>query len=458
MASNKTDFTSGKIYMPLIKFMIPVFCASLLQVMYGAVDLIVVGRFAETADVSAVSTGSQVTSTITSVIMGLTMGVTVLLGHSIGMKKLDEAGSVIGGGIVFFVIVAAVVTAVIPANAGAIATILKAPAEAFEQSVAYIRICMLGAIFIVAYNVLCSIFRGIGDSKTPLMAVMIACVVNIFGDMFLVAKCHMGSAGVAIATVAAQAVSVVVCLVVLSKRALPFNFNRSMVRFDKKIIGKIVQIGAPLAFQDFLVSVSFLVVIAIVNNLGVVISAGVGVASKVNGFVMLFPSAMSQAVSVFSAQNYGAAQYERAAKGLKYGVITALCVSSVVFCVAFFRGDILASFFSNDPEVIAAAAQYLKGFSPDTILTSVMFCFTGFFTGFQRTGFVMCQGIASAFGIRIPIAYFMSKQVPASVSRIAMATPSSTFVQCILCFVYFRHVKKQIMNRKNGKDAQVEID
>ena len=450
MASNKTDFTSGRIYLPLIKFMIPVFCASMLQVMYGAVDLIVVGRFAQTADVSAVSTGSQVASTVTSVIMGLSMGVTVLLGHSLGLKKLDEAGMVIGGGIVFFAIVAAIVTAILPVNAGAIATVMKAPAEAFDQTVAYIRICMLGAVFIVAYNVLCSIFRGIGDSKTPLMAVMIACVVNIFGDLFLVVKMNMGSAGVAIATVAAQAVSVVVCLLVLKGRELPFNFSISMIGFHKKVISKIMQIGVPLALQDFLVSVSFLVVMAIVNNLGVVVSAGVGVAGKISGFVMLFPSAMSQAVSVFTAQNYGAAQYERASRGLIYGVETALCVSFVICYVAFFRGDLLASLFASDPEVIAAAADYLKAYAFDTILTSIMFSFTGYFTGFQRTGFVMFQGIFSAFCIRIPIAYFMSKRTPVSLFRIGLGTPASTFVQCIMCFIYFAHVKKQMTQKAAG--------
>ena len=444
MAAKTTDFTSGKIYGPLIRFMIPVLCAMLLQVMYGAVDLIVVGRFAETADVSAVSTGSQITQSVTSIIIGLAMGTTVLLGQNIGLRKLDEAGNVIGGGIILFGILAAIITVVVPVCAAPLARLMKAPAEAFDQTVAYVRICMLGAVFIVSYNLLCSIFRGIGDSKTPLMAVAIACVFNVTCDILLVSVFHLGSVGVAIATVGAQAVSVVICLLVLRSRQLPFHFSKANIRFHKNIIRKTIVIGAPLALQDFLVSVSFLVMLAIVNNLGVIVSAGVGVAQKISGFVMLIPSSMSQSISVFTAQNFGAANVKRASRGLIYGMVTAFAISVVIFVVAFFRGDLLARLFANDPEVIAAAFEYLKAYAIDALLTSFMFSFNGYFTGTEKTGFVMFHGIFSAFCIRIPMAYLMSKCVPVNLFHVALATPASTLVQCVLCLWYFNRVRREL--------------
>ena len=437
------DFTKGKIFGPLFTFAGPVFAAMLLQVMYGAVDLIIVGKFGLTADVSAVSTGSQLTSSITNVIVCLAMGTMVLMGQYLGEGRKDECGSVIGGGIALFGVIAVVLTVLIPILAPWLSGVFNAPPEAFERTVSYVRICMYGTVFIVAYNLLGSIMRGMGDSRTPLLSVAIACFLNIVGDYFLVAKCAMGSMGAAIATVAAQAVSVIICILVIRKRGFPFAFSGKDIRLNKDVIISTLRLGAPLALQEFLVCVSFLVILALVNSLGVIVSAGVGVAEKICGFVMLIPSSLAQSLSAFVAQNCGAGRDDRSVKGLRYAQFVSFGISIFVFWLSFFHGDILAHFFANDPEVIRTGAEYLKAYAIDSMLTSFMFCFNGYFNGTGHTKFVMFHGILSAFCIRIPVSFLMSRQVPVSVFHIGLATPCSTFVQCILCTVYFTHIHKK---------------
>ncbi|MBQ6834301.1 MAG: MATE family efflux transporter [Lachnospiraceae bacterium] len=431
------DFTEGKILPQLLSFAFPVLLALFLQAMYGAVDLLVVGQFAAAEDVSAVSTGSQIMHSITTVITGLAMGLTVLVGQRIGEKRPELAGAAIGNGICLFGAMAVALTIVMVFGSEVAATIMHAPEEAFSQTVDYIRICSAGTIFIVAYNLLGSIFRGIGDSKMPLITVAIACVINIAGDLLFVAVFHMGAAGAALATVLAQAVSVVLSLLIIRRRPLPFTFGLKDIRFGRNNIVKILGIGTPIALQEFLVGISFLVIIAIVNSMGVIASAGVGVAEKLCGFVMLVPSSFMQAMSAFVAQNMGARKPERAKKALFYGIGSSLLAGFVLFYVAFFHGDLLSAIFAKDLEVIAASADYLKAYAIDCLFTAFLFCFMGYFNGCEKTFFVMLQGIVGAFGVRIPVAWFMSKQAGVTLFRLGLATPCSTIVQIAFCVVYF---------------------
>ena len=442
MAQN-SQFTEGKIFGPLIKFAIPVFMALCLQSLYGAVDLLVVGQFGTAADVSAVSTGSQMMHMITVVITGMAMGTTVMLGHAIGCGKREEAGNIIGNSISFFALLAIIVTLIMVFLSEPFTVLMKAPVEAFDKTESYVRICSYGMIFIVAYNVLGSVFRGIGDSTTPLITVFCACVLNIVGDLFFVAVLGMESDGAAIATVMAQGFSVFLSLLVIRKKKLPFEFTRKQIGFDKSLVGKIFGVGFPIALQDGLVSVSFLAIAAIVNTLGVVASAGVGVAEKICGFIMLIPSAFSQSLSAFVAQNIGAAKPDRARKAMAYGMSASFSIGVFISYFAFFHGDILARAFSNDGQVILAAADYLRAYAVDVMMVAFLFCFLGYFNGCGNTKFVMIQGIIGAFGVRIPVSYFMSKIEGVSLFGIGLATPASTIVQIILCILFLRYTIKK---------------
>ncbi|MBQ6240006.1 MAG: MATE family efflux transporter [Firmicutes bacterium] len=433
----ENDFTNGRILIPLLRFMLPVFFAMLLQSMYGAVDLMIVGKFAEPLDVSAVSTGSQIMMTLTNLVTSFAMGTTILLSRRIGEGNASQAGQVIGSSICLFAAIAAAFTVLIPLGAPTLSRIMHAPAEAFAETVQYIRICGLGSVFIISYNLIGSIFRGIGDSRTPLLTVFIACICNIAGDLLLVAVFHMGTAGAAIATVAAQAISVGISLLLMQRRELPFQVHRATLRFDGKIIRHVTKLGLPIALQDLLVGISFLVLLAIVNSLGLIASAGVGVAEKVCGFIMLIPSAFMQAMAAFVAQNMGAGKYDRARKALLYAIGVSTVLAIVMFAVTFFHGDLLAGIFANDKQVITAAADYLKAYAIDCLLTCFLFCFIGFFNGLGMTRFVMIQGIIGAFCVRIPVAFLMSREVPVSMFHMGLATPCATVLQVVMCIVCF---------------------
>lgn len=444
------NFTEGKIFSPLIRFALPVLLALFLQTMYGAVDLLVVGQFGTSADVSAVSTGSLVMQTITVVITSLAMGLTVLVGRKIGEGFKEEAGKIIGSGIWLFAVLAVVLSVVMVFAAPALAQLMHAPVEVFDKTVDYIKICSAGTVFIVAYNLVGSIFRGIGDSTMPLVTVAIACVLNIIGDLVLIAGFHMGTTGAAIATVFAQAVSVVLSLIIIRRKELPFTFRTKDIRPQACHIKQILLLGVPIALQELLVSISFLAITAIVNGLGLTVSAGVGVAEKLCGFIMLVPSAYMQAMSAFVAQNMGAGKPERARKALLCGIASSLAVGAVMGYFTFFHGDILAGLFAKDAPVIAAAAEYLKAYAVDTLLTAFLFCFIGYFNGTGATIFVMLQGIIGAFGVRLPVSWFVSRQSWATLFYIGLATPASTLVQIALCGFYFvyalRKQRQQVLS------------
>lgn len=441
----RIDFTEGKIVIPFLRFAGPVLMALFLQAMYGAVDLLIVGKFASSADVSAVSTGSQIMHTITNLISSMCMGMTIILGQKIGEKKASEGGRIIGSGLLMFLIIGILLTIVLPLSAPELAVIMHAPREAFELTVRYIRICGAGAIIIIIYNLIGGVFRGIGDSNTPLVTVLIACIFNIFGDLVLVAGFNLGTEGAAIATVAAQLISVVISWILISKKTLPFEFHRNFIKWNGKIVKRILLLGTPIALQELLVGISFLVILAIVNAIGLKESAGIGVAEKVCAFIMLVPASFMQSMSAFVAQNRGAGKLDRAIKGFKSAVAISFSFGVVMFYIAFFHGNILSGIFSKDTGVILASADYLKAYAIDCMLTCFLFCFIGFYNGMGCTSFVMIQGIIGAFLVRVPVSFLMSEWEPVSLFHIGLATPCSTIIQIILCFGYLWIIKKRGM-------------
>ncbi len=448
---NKNDFTSGKIFQPLIVFAFPVLCASLLQTMYGAVDLLIVGQFGTSADVSAVSNGSQLLQLITAIVIGLSMGTTVLIGQKIGEKRHDQAGDVVGTAIIIFSVLALIISIGVICLAKPMVTLMNTPPEAFDQTCQYIVICAIGFIFITAYNVLCGIFRGIGDSKTPLLAVFIACIVNVLGDLLFVAVFGMNTMGAALATVLAQATSVILSIVVIKKRGLPFPFSKANIKLKKEFAFKIITTGAPIALQDVLVNTSFLFIGSITNTLGVVASAGVGVARKLTGMIMLVPIAFAQAMAVFTAQNVGAMEYKRANKALQYAIGTSISISVVIAYFSFFHGSHLAHIFTSDAAVTVAAAEYMKAYALDVLLTAFTFCLIGYLNGHGKTTWVMAQGLMGALGIRIPVSYLMAHSADPTLFKIGLAIPISTFIQLITLVILF-----VVLNVKLNKDVEYD--
>ena len=449
MSSDKNNFTEGNILKKLSLFMLPVLGALILQAAYGAVDLLVVGRFGSTAGLSAVSTGSQLMNLVTFMVTQLAMGATVLIARYLGEKKPERIGAVLGGATVVFAILATVLFVLLVFFAHPIAVLMQAPSEALGLTTRYVRICDMGIFFIVAYNMLAAIFRGLGDSKSPLLFVLVACLINIAGDLLFVAGFKMDAAGAAIATIMAQAVSVVLAIVILLKKDLPFTLKKSDFRLNPQC-RKFLQVGLPLALQEVLTQASFLALCAFVNRLGLTASSGYGVASKIVSFAMLIPSALMQSMASFVAQNVGASKPKRAKQAMFTGMGIGLVFGCAVFALVMLKGDVLAGIFSTDAEVVQKGFEYLKGFAPETILTAILFSMLGYFNGNNKTVFVMIQGLVQTLLVRLPMSYLMSIQPNASLTKIGLAAPVSTLVGVLLntaFYLYFTHSQQKELQK-----------
>lgn len=451
------DFTTGRIFRKLIGFMIPILGALILQTMYGAVDILVVGWFGSESSISAVSTGSSLINMIVFILCGLAMGVMVLMGRYIGEGDSERLGRVIGGAVVTFAAIAAVLTIVLLAFAQGFAELMRAPEEAVGQTLVYIRICGGGIVFIIGYNLISSIFRGIGNSKLPLLFVGIACAANIILDLLFVAVFRWDVAGAALATVIAQAVSLILSLLVCRRLTLPFTISRKDLVFSGEVRQFLV-LGLPIAFQEFLTQISFLFMLAFVNGMGtteairLASSSGYGIANKVVALVMLVPSALMQSASSFIAQNVGAGKERRAQKAMGYGMLFGGSIGILMTAAAFFGGQQLAAIFTDSAVYQVKAAEYLQGYSLEAIVTSILFSFIGYYNGHNQTLFVMFQGLAQSFLVRLPVAFVMSRLMPDSLVYIGVAAPLATVFGIVINLAYFmRYSRKELI--KTGELA-----
>lgn len=451
------SFVEGPIFGSLIRFALPVLGALILQAAYGAVDLLVVGQFGNAASISAVGTGSSFMQIVTFIVTSLAMGSTVVIGQHIGEQRPKDAGNAVGTTIILFSVIGIALTILLELFAPAIAGILKAPAESFDKTVLYIRICSAGILVIIAYNVISGVLRGVGNANLPFLFVGIACVVNVVGDLVLVGLLRMDVAGAAIATITAQIVSVAASVMVIRKQKLPIVFRvgrrgENQLRISRRELRLILRIGLPIAVQEAMVQVSFLVINAIINDMGLVQSAGYGVAQKIVSFIMLVPSSIMQSVSAFVAQNIGAGKPGRAKKGWITAMITGCSVGVFIFFAGFFGGGVLSSVFSKEADVIAQSASYLKGFSAECILTCILFGSIGYFNGNGRSIPVMIQGISSAFCIRIPVSMLMAHLPNTSLMMVGLATPITTVYGIIFFMIsYAVYHKKGLLGRTDNE-------
>lgn len=436
MTTSKNTILHGSNFWALTRFAVPILCSLILQALYGAVDLWMVSQFAANADVSAVSTGSQTMLIVNGIVTGLSMGITILLGQAVGEGNDQQGARIIGTGTWIFSVLAAVLTLILLVGAPSLTHALHAPAEAYDQTVHYMMICGVGTVFVVGFNVLNGIFCGLGDSKTPLYFVVIACVANIIGDYVLIAVVDLGAEGAALATIAAQAVSVAFALVLI-KRRLPFAVYSSHFGLDASLAWSIVKLGLPVALLRMTNELSYLVILGFVNTLGVVASGGVGIAEKLVMFILLIPTAYMSAVSAFVAQNTGAAQHDRARRTLWVGMATAAIIGGGMAYLSFFHGDALSRLFTGDAAVIAASAEFLKATALECFILSLAYCYDGYFNGIEKTTFVMVQGIIAALCVRIPYAYYASIQPTPSLFNIGLSTALAAAFMFVACTGYY---------------------
>lgn len=440
MNNQANSLTEGHISTTLLKFASPFLLSTFLQALYGAVDLFVVGRFADPAAVSAVSIGSQVMQTLTGIVNGIAMGGTVLIGHRIGAKDNMGAAKAVGTLAILFGLMAVLLTPTMMLCTNSLVSLMETPAQAVAGTKEYIFICSCGIPFIIGYNAVSGIFRGMGDSKTPVLFIAIACAVNTAGNFFLVGFLKMSTAGSAISTVTAQAISFIFALIYMTKKRLAFDFSHNDIKADKESAKRILKVGFPLALQDALVNVSFLIISAVINTMGLVASASVGVVEKIIVFAMLPPSAFASAVAVITAQNIGAGKPKRACKSLWFGIGFSLIFGISACVYAQLLPQTVTAIFTRDNSVIIMAAGYLKSYSIDCVLVSFIFCMNAYFSGCGKSIISFIHSMVATFGVRIPMTIYMSGITGTSLYLMGFASPSASIISLIICLGYLRWI------------------
>ena len=436
--------TRGSMWKNLFGFSLPFLLSSFLQTFYGLADLFIVGQFNGADTITAVSVGSQIMHMLTVVIVGLAMGTTVSLSHAVGAEKQDRIAEVLGNTLIMSAIFAAVLTGVLVLSVNPVVAAVSTPVEAVSQAKEYLLVCFLGVPFIVAYNVISSIFRGLGDSKTPMYFVAVAGVINIILDYVLVGPLDMGAQGAAIATVTSQACSVILALFVMGKGKNRIKLSLRDCRLKKDTMGVILRVGLPIACQDGFIQISFLVITAIANGRGVEVAAAVGIVEKMICFLFLVPSAMLSSVSAIAAQNAGAGKHDNGRLVLKYGIgISVVFGMTAALICQFCSGSLVGLFAKENEEVIRLGAQYFRSYVFDCAAAGIHFCFSGYFCAYNRAVLSFIHNVLSVLLVRIPGAYLASVYFPDTLYPMGWAPPAGSLLSALICILFYVTLRRR---------------
>ena len=445
------NLTTGSVFKNIVVFSLPYFLSYLLQTLYGMADLYIIGQFEDVASTTAVSIGSQVMHMLTVMIVGLAMGATVSIGQAIGGGDKKKAAYGIGNTVTLFMAVSIVLTVILVVLVRPITAVMSTPADAVPGTVNYLTICFIGIPFITAYNVISAIFRGMGDSKSPMYFIAVACAANIGLDYLFMGVCHIGPAGAALGTTLSQAISVIVSLAVILKRKMGVSVSKADFKPQRPVMGKILKIGVPVAFQDGLIQIAFIVITIIANHRGLNDSAAVGIVEKVMSFLFLIPSSMLSTVSALGAQNIGANKPKRAVATLRYAAMLAVGFGIVVAVTMQFIAEPVVSLFTDastaeGAEVARLGGQYLRGYVWDCIFAGVHFCFSGYFCAVGKSGISFIHNLSAILLMRIPGVYLTSKMFPTTLFPMGLATASGSLISVIICIIAFT-----LLTRKRKK-------
>lgn len=436
------NLTSGSVLNNILYFSLPYLLSYFLQTLYGMADLFIIGQFDGVAGTTAVSIGSQIMHMLTVMIVGLAMGATVNIGHAVGAGDRKKASLVIGNTATLFMVVSVPLTILLICLVQPVVMVMSTPAEAVSGTAAYLTICFAGIPFITAYNVISSVFRGLGDSKSPMYFIAVACAANIILDLVFMGVMDMGSAGAALGTTLSQTISVAVALIAIVKRRL-ISVSRSDFRPCREHIRRILNIGVPVALQDGFIQIAFIVITVIANQRGLNDAAAVGIVEKIIGFIFLVPSSMLSTVSAVCAQNIGAGKLERAAKTLRYAIFIAAGFGLVVSVLIQFIAELVVGLFSSDTAVITMGGQYFRGYVADCMFAGIHFCFSGYFCAYGKSGISFLHNFLSVLLARVPGAYLASKMFADTLLPMGLAAVAGSILSVIICTIAFIWIRKR---------------
>lgn len=437
------NLTTGSVFKTVVYFSLPYLLSYFLQTLYGMADLFIVGQFNGVDSITAVSIASQVMHMITVMIVGLAMGATVLIGRAVGAGKHEEVSSVIGNTIALFMALSLIIMIGLLMVVKPIADVMLTPPEAFRETVTYLTICMIGIPFITGYNIISSIFRGMGDSKSPMYFIGIACVANIVLDYIFIGVLKLGAAGAALGTTLSQTISVIVSLSFIRKRKMGFTLSLKDLKPKTALIFNLLKVGIPVALQDGFIQISFLIITIIANNRGLNDAAAVGIVEKIIGILFLVPSSMLSAVSVLSAQNAGAGKHDRARQTLWIGILITVLFGTISAVIMQFSAGSVIGLFTDNTKVILLGGQYMSGYVWDCIFAGIHFCFSGYFCAYGLSGISFIHNSISILCARIPLAYLASIYFADTLFPMGIAAPVGSILSVAICISVFIWLSKR---------------
>lgn len=446
------NLTAGSVFKNMVLFSLPYLLSYFLQTLYGMADLFIIGQFEGVASTTAVSIGSQVMHMLTVIIVGLAMGTTVSIGQAVGSGDQKRAAQSVGNTVILFMTVSLVLTVLLLALVHPIVLAMSTPAEAVDGTMAYLRVCFIGIPFITAYNIISSIFRGMGDSKSPMYFIAIACAANIGLDYLFIGVLHLGPAGAALGTTVSQAVSVAVSLVVIIKRR-SLRLSKKDFKPRRDVMGKLLSIGVPIALQDGLIQIAFIVITIIANRRGLNDAAAVGIVEKIISFLFLIPSSMLSTVSALGAQNIGANKPERAKLTLRYAILLAAGFGLLCSIIIQFTAEPIVSLFTDQTaaggtDVIRLGGQYLRGYIWDSIFAGIHFSFSGYFCACGKSGLSFLHNIIAIVLVRVPGVYLTSQLFPTTLFPMGLATAAGSFLSVLICVTAYAVISRKPMFRQ----------
>lgn len=452
------NYTTGSVFKNILIFSLPYLFSYFLQTLYGMADLFIIGQFEGVASTTAVSIGSQVMHMLTVMIVGLAMGATVSIGQATGANNRKEAASDIGNTVtlflLLFLLLSLVLTVVLLVLVKPVVSIMSTPSEAVNGTIAYLTICFIGIPFITAYNIISSILRGMGDSKSPMYFIAIACIMNIILDYIFMGALHLGPAGAALGTTLSQTVSVAVALIFLIKKEHGLSLHRTDFKPQSPIMGRILKIGVPIAMQDGLIQVAFILITIIANQRGLTDAAAVGIVEKIISFLFLVPSSMLSTVSALGAQNIGADKPERAKQTLRYAIYLAAGFGIVISILIQFIAEPVVSLFTSDGDAILAGGQYLRGYIWDCFFAGIHFSFSGYFCACEKSGISFLHNIIAIVLMRVPGVYITSKLFPATLLPMGLATATGSLVSVIICVIAYCIIERKARKLLPGRSRK----
>lgn len=449
------NLTKGSVFGNIIRFSLPFFLSYFLQTLYGLADLFITGQYNGADTITAVSVGSQVMHMLTVIIVGLAMGSTVTIGRYVGGNDLKKVSRTIGNTIILFGLLSLVLMTVLLLGTDGIVRLLSTPDESVAETKKYLIICFAGIPFIVAYNIISSVFRGLGDSKSPMYFIAVACVINILIDYIFIGLFNMGASGAAFGTVISQFFSVIFALITIKYKKIEFGVTKKDLKPDMQVMAGILKIGMPVAVQDGLIQVSFIIITIIANNRGVTVAAAVGIVEKIISFLFLVPSSMLSTISAIAAQNSGAGLHGRAKQTLMYGILIAAGLG-LFFAVVFqFIATPVMGLFTDEEQVIIMGSQYLKAYVIDCFVAGIHFCFSGYFCAYGRSMISFIHNLISILVIRVLGAYLASQYYPDTLYPMGLAAPAGSLLSAVICIAAFFIITKK-MNTKSKEATLVK--